>query len=232
MSSGEDDEVDLSALATISETCREFRRLHEASDRAMAVIPRWYALCVNDAAVELGEAATAATRAAPSARLDAFLERGFAHESEKARAPEKLTSAIEDVGRCVAFMGDAVTRANEALGEFVEATSGRRPSDDGDARWIADVPVPVMRAAFKWGSEEEYTIEQWLWMATSVVEQLERELETRRKILDYVRGGVASARAEELDGCVALWSAQPFVDDRLFAIVCGDSADADAAAAS
>ena len=86
MSSGEDDEVDLSALATISETCREFRRLHEASDRAMAVIPRWYALCVNDAAVELGEAATAATRAAPSARLDAFLERGFAHESEKARA--------------------------------------------------------------------------------------------------------------------------------------------------
>ena len=51
MSSGEDDEVDLSALATISETCREFRRLHEASDRAMAVIPRWYALCVNDAAM-------------------------------------------------------------------------------------------------------------------------------------------------------------------------------------
>ena len=114
------------------------------------------------------------------------------------------------------------------------AASGRPllASDDGDARWIADVPVPVMRTAFKWGSEEEYTIEQWLWMATSVVEQLERELETRRKILDYVRGGVASARAEELDGCVALWSAQPFVDDRLFAIVCGDSADADAAAAS
>lgn len=94
-----------------------------------------------------------------SARLDAFFERGFAYESEKARVLEKLMSVIEDVGRCVVFMGDVVMCVNEVLGEFVEVMLGRRSSDDGDARWIVDVSVSVMRIVFKWGLEEEYIIE-------------------------------------------------------------------------
>ena len=83
--------------------------------------------------------------------------------------------------------------------------------------WISRVPVHVMLTAFKWGTEEAYTVEQWLWMCASVLDGLEREVETREKIVAYLRG--RETREDEVAGCVAVWSARPFIDDRLFALV-------------
>jgi len=225
----EEVELDVSAVEALGEACREFRRAHRVADGAIALVPRYHALCVNVEAVELGEAATRATNAAMSERLRAFLDGGFAHPSERASAPEKLASAIDTVSTCVKQMENATERAGEALREFVEATSGRRDVDDedgehGKAHWIADVPVPVMLTAFRMGTSDAndaLTVEQWLWACTSVVEQLEKELETRRAILRYLRS--ADPQPSELEGAVALWSAQPFLDDRLFALVCADA---------
>ena len=230
-------ELDVSGVAELSELAREFRRYHFRGDTALASIPRWYALCTHepseDAIGTLREASAAAVRASATARLTAFIANGWAHPSQCAAAPEKLTSAIEEVAACVRGMQSVVTRANTALGDLIEAASGHRMSDasDGapatevttaavDTHWIDDVPVPIMRTAFAWGSSEPLLVEQWLWICTSIVEQLEREYETRKKILDYLRRG--EMNDEELSGCATVWSTQPFLDLQLFNLVCAD----------
>jgi hypothetical protein len=214
-----DEELDVSALMAFGASCRAFERYHAKSDVAMATVPHWYAMCVKDERVKMGEAATAATRAATSGRLRAFLDGGFAHPSARAMAPERMTSAIEEIAACARRMRECVREASEAMRDFVEATSGRRPSAEETHR-ISDVPVHIMLTAFKWGTDEEYTIEQWLWMCASVLDGLEREVETREKIVAYLQGG--ETREDELAGCVAVWSARPFIDDRLFSLVSAD----------
>ena len=239
MAEDEAGELDVSGVAELSELAREFRRYHFRGDTALASIPRWYALCTHDAAEDaigaLGEASAAVVRASASARLTAFIANGWAHPSQCAEAPEKLTSAIEEVATCVRGMASVVTRANAALGDLIKAASGRSVGDAGDrapgttspssssamdTHWIDDVPVPIMRTAFAWGSSEPLLVEQWLWICTSVVDQLERECETREKILDYLRRG--EMNDEELSGCATVWSTQPFLDLRLFNLVCAD----------
>ncbi len=211
-----DEELDVSALVAFGASCRAFDGYHAKSDVAMATVPHWYAMCVKDERVQMGEAATAATRAATSGRLRAFLDGGFAHPSARAMAPERLTSAIDEIAACARGMRECAREASEAMRDFVEATSGRRPSAE-ETDWISRVPVHVMLTAFKWGTEEAYTVEQWLWMCASVLDGLEREVETREKIVAYLRGG--ETREDEVAGCVAVWSARPFIDDRLFALV-------------
>ena len=82
-----DEELDVSALVAFGASCRAFDGYHAKSDVAMATVPHWYAMCVKDERVQMGEAATAATRAATSGRLRAFLDGGFAHPSARAMAP-------------------------------------------------------------------------------------------------------------------------------------------------
>jgi len=56
-----DEELDVSALVAFGASCRAFDGYHAKSDVAMATVPHWYAMCVKDERVQMGEAATAAT---------------------------------------------------------------------------------------------------------------------------------------------------------------------------
>ncbi|CAL57677.1 unnamed product [Ostreococcus tauri] len=216
-------ELDVSAVGNLGECVEAYRRAERVGDGALATIPRLYALCMDVQEVKLGEATRAATEAAMSERLRAFLQNGFAHPSERRAAPEQLTSAINVVASSLRAMETAVKSASEALKEFIEATSGKQ--SDGDASWIADVPVPVLLTAFALDGDNAnenngaYTVEQWLWICTSVVDQLEKDLETKRKIVSYLRSGELAS--DELSGVAATWSAHPHVDDRLLDLARG-----------
>jgi len=216
-------ELDVSGAVELGESCRAYRAHHRLSDGVLATVPRWYSLCVDDGKkVRLGEGTLAVVEAAASARLRAFLDRGFAHASEREKAPEKLTSAIEEIARCVREMTSAVERCETSLDALIAATSiGGDDAVGAGKHWIDGVSVPVMRTAFKLDTVEAYTVEQWLWLYTVVVEQLGRDLEMKKKVLAYLRGGEMDPA--ELDGCVTIWNAQPFLDDRLFSVACGDA---------
>lgn len=168
----------------------------------------------------------AAVRAASSERLTGYIANGWAHESERANAPEALTSAIEDVERATHGMRESAREASEALEGLIQALSGRSAKEEdekGGGHWIEDVPTGALLSSFAMGSSEPLLVEQWLWLCTAVVEMLERECETREKIVKYLRRGEMDV--EELSGCAVVWSTQPFLDQRLFDVVCADKGE-------
>ena len=183
----------------------------------------------------LSESAVArAVASAPSPRVAAFLRRGNFHASEVAAAPELFCEAAQGVASAAKTCRESLEAARAAFDVFVASLGG--VVVDGVSSVVDSMPTNALLAVIPLGDDLR-TVEQWVWLVTSVLEALARETEVVNEVAGYV-GGAAGPSAsavetsaaegekklesldfEKLAGCAEVWRARAFVDEALLRVL-------------
>ena len=229
-------QLDLDSLVTLGDLAGRWRDTHRGGKRHMDNVPGMYAAATKERSDEDNDwrkkkgVAHRVMMAAPSPRLEAFLDSGWQHPSVAAAAPQKLTDAIEGAVAAARTCEKIFEEAERTLDAFVKSCSiGEVPENaaaNPNRHWMDAVPVPVLFTAVPWGDPPHRTIEQWLWLCTAVVEALGEENKVKKGVADYLSqlpgGGedgdheVEPLTREKLEGCAEVWAMEPFLDRDLF----------------
>jgi len=207
--------LDLDPLVRLGDLAARWRDAHREGGRHLETVPALFAAATEDVDTEEARAwrtkdgvAARVMRAAPSPRLEAFLDGGRRHPSLAAAAPQKLTDAIDAVVVAARTCEGAAKEAESALDAFIATcsleggTPPPSPPQKSETRdvgasnpsppaatgghWMDAVPTAVLFTRVPWGDPPHRTIEEWLWLCTAVVESLGEEAALKRQVADYL----------------------------------------------
>ena len=207
--------LDLDPLVRLGDLAARWRDAHREGGRHLETVAALFTAATEEPdeteargwRTKDGVAARVA-RAAPSPRLEAFLDAGRWHPSVAAAAPQKLTDAIDAVVAAARTCEGVAVEAESALDAFIAACSlggippppSPAPPPTGEVgaslnpsppaatggHWMDAVPTAVLFTRVPWGDPPHRTIEEWLWLCTAVVESLGEEAAVKRGTADYL----------------------------------------------
>ena len=239
-------ELDLTPLVDLSALVRQWEAAHLRGLQHLETIPVMYSNATGESPFpEVPSGIERTIDATRSLRLVAFLKAGWQHPSAAAEAPQKLTDAIGRIAEVVAEARDILGKAQKTLGELQSAVSGGTSCTAGsdvdvrtvdqvaekgvwgfghahESHWMDHVPNEVLKTRVPWGIDR--SVEDWVWLATAVVEGLAQEVAVMDRVTEYVAGG--RLRRDKLGGCIEAWKLQPYVEDTLLHALVNRAADA------